>query len=395
MSQLRTDSLTSGAERNYRPADAGRYPCRGSGRLESLDGATSSVRRHANGRAVVILTNFDQVWSKQLLNNCNVGQRVLGQRSGSKLAARAQDHRVLPLGDRPRRTWEEAVVQWLEDRKHKKDYRNDVTKSRWLTPLLRGTYLDEIDWEVLDRIAKVKEGEGVAPATVNRYLALISAILRRAKTVWKWVDDVPATPTRAESEPIVRFLTPDQADRLIDELPLHLAEMARFAVATGLRAGNVVGIKWAQVDVARRLAWVNSDGSKNRKAIGVPLNAGALAVLDGQRGNLSESVFTCLGRPLKRCSTKAWYRTLERVGFDEPFRWHDWRHTWASWHAQSGTPQSVLQALGGWSSPEMVNRYAHLSTEHLAQYVENSSMNRTKSGTVESESDLEAVQLLD
>ena len=52
------------------------------------------------------------------------------------------------------------------------------------------------------------------------------------------------------------------------------------------------------------------------------------------------------------------------------FRWHDLRHTWASWHVQSGTPLNVLQELGAWESTEMVRRYAHLSSEHLAQYVE-------------------------
>ena len=46
------------------------------------------------------------------------------------------------------------------------------------------------------------------------------------------------------------------------------------------------------------------------------------------------------------------------------------RHTWASWHVQAGTPLHVLQELGGWESVEMVRRYAHLSTDHLAEYVE-------------------------
>jgi integrase len=61
--------------------------------------------------------------------------------------------------------------------------------------------------------------------------------------------------------------------------------------------------------------------------------------------------------------------TLKRVGI-ENFRWHDLRHTWASWHIQEGTPLHVLQELGGWSSPEMVQKYAHLSSEHLAQWVD-------------------------
>jgi len=53
------------------------------------------------------------------------------------------------------------------------------------------------------------------------------------------------------------------------------------------------------------------------------------------------------------------------------FRWHDLRHTWASWHVQAGTPLHVLQELGGWASPEMVQRYAHLSAAHLEDYANN------------------------
>lgn len=55
----------------------------------------------------------------------------------------------------------------------------------------------------------------------------------------------------------------------------------------------------------------------------------------------------------------------------ENFRWHDLRHTWASWHVQSGTPLNVLQELGGWESVEMVQRYAHLGRSHLAAYADN------------------------
>ena len=52
------------------------------------------------------------------------------------------------------------------------------------------------------------------------------------------------------------------------------------------------------------------------------------------------------------------------------FRFHDLRHTWASWHAMGGTPLSVLQELGGWHSPQMVQKYAHLSPAHLADAAE-------------------------
>ena len=78
-------------------------------------------------------------------------------------------------------------------------------------------------------------------------------------------------------------------------------------------------------------------------------------------------VFTYEGNPVKQVSTQAWYKALNRAGI-ESFRWHDLRHTWASWHVQNGTPLHVLQELGGWETPSMVRRYAHLAADHLAAY---------------------------
>lgn len=76
------------------------------------------------------------------------------------------------------------------------------------------------------------------------------------------------------------------------------------------------------------------------------------------------------GKPIAQASTTAWYKPLKRCGIED-FRWHDLRHTWASWHAQAGTPLFVLQELGGWESTEMVRRYAHLAIGHLAEYAGN------------------------
>ena len=59
---------------------------------------------------------------------------------------------------------------------------------------------------------------------------------------------------------------------------------------------------------------------------------------------------------------------MNRAGITN-FRWHDLRHTWASWHVQAGIPLHVLQELGGWQSVEMVKVYAHLAIQHLAAYV--------------------------
>lgn len=92
----------------------------------------------------------------------------------------------------------------------------------------------------------------------------------------------------------------------------------------------------------------------------------AMAVLDARLGTHPEFVFSYKNNPIQQCNTRAWTNALNRAGI-ENFRWHDLRHTWASWHVQNGTSLLELQQLGGWSSFEMVLRYAHLSGDHLRQ----------------------------
>ena len=101
----------------------------------------------------------------------------------------------------------------------------------------------------------------------------------------------------------------------------------------------------------------------------MPLNETALQVLRVQKGQHPVYVFTFRGQKVLQVSGAAWYRALERAGIED-FRWHDLRHTWASWHVQNGTPLHALQELGGWESSEMVRRYAHFSAEHLAPYAD-------------------------
>ena len=119
-------------------------------------------------------------------------------------------------------------------------------------------------------------------------------------------------------------------------------------------------------DMERGMAWIHADESKSRKAIVVPLNNDALNVLHRVRGTHPVYVFTYQGKPVARTTTKAWYAACKRAGI-ESFRWHDLRHTWASWHVQSGTSIQELMELGGWSCIEMVLRYAHFQSVMSSQ----------------------------
>ena len=282
---------------------------------------------------------------------------------------KSETWRVQKLGQQPKRIWQDAVVRWSKETAHKATHDEDIAKLRWLDKFLAGTELTAINRALIDRITEAKQAEGASNATVNRTLALLRAILRRCHRDWEWLDRAPSVRLLKEPTRRIRFLTQDQAMVLLRELPQHLRDMAAFALATGLRAANITGLCWEQVDLERKQAWVHPDQAKARRAIAVPLNEAAMEVLTRQKGNHFVRVFTYEGEPVNQVSTKAWYKALKRAGI-ENFRFHDLRHCWASWHVQNGTPLHVLQELGGWETPAMVRRYAHFAVGHLAAYAD-------------------------
>lgn len=281
---------------------------------------------------------------------------------------KAEAWRIQSLGEKPKHTWDEAGYKWLVETRHKATHADDKSKLRWLQQHLRGKLLCDIDRELISRIGQAKAMEASA-GTVNRHLALIRAILRRACHEWEWIDKVPRIRLYPEPKRRVRWLTPDQVKRLLEELTPHQQDLVLFALSTGLRQSNVVNLEWSQVDLERKTTWIHPDQAKARRAIHVPLNSVALAVLFRQVGKHPTRVFTFRGRPIAWANTRAWREALKRCGIED-FRWHDLRHTWASWLAQQGTPMNVLQELGGWESQEMVRRYAHLSKPQLLQHAE-------------------------
>lgn len=280
---------------------------------------------------------------------------------------KAEFWRTDQLGDKPRFRWQTAVNRWLLETEDKASHIDDLKIFRKLDEFLYDKFLDEIDRDCIQHFIEKRKGDGVANATINRALTLLRAVLRRAMRHWEWLDKVPHFAMLPEPKRRVRWLTKDEAKRLLDELPPHLEAMARFTLATGLRDRNVTQLEWSQVDFERQCAWIHADQTKAQKPIPVPLNKEAMDVLHSQLGRHKVYVFTFRGKPVFRANNHAWRNALARAGIKD-FRWHDLRHTWATWHVQKGTPLYVLQELGGWSSYEMVKRYAHFSVEHLAKY---------------------------
>lgn len=276
--------------------------------------------------------------------------------------------RAKKLGQRPEYSWEDAVVQWLKEKGHKASLQKDKEIFVWVDRFLRGKRLSAIDRPLLFRILETKAQQS-GRSTANRYMALVRSVLRRACEVWEWTERTPKVPMYSVDAKRTRWITAEEVQALLAQLPEHQADMMRFALATGLRQRNVCRLEWSAVDRERRCAWVHADQSKTRKAIAVPLNADAMAVLERWQGRHATYVFSYKDRPVWQVNTKAWRKAVERAGLRD-FRWHDLRHTWASQHAQAGTPLNVLQELGGWRSHEMVLRYSHLSAGHLLSHAE-------------------------
>jgi len=261
--------------------------------------------------------------------------------------------------------WQQAVIRYLEEFADKRSLFNDRDHLKKLDPYLRSLRLDAIDMTALQPyIRDRKSKDGVSNATVNRALEVVRRILNVAHQDWRWLRAVPKIRMLKEPRRRVRFLRREEADRLIAALPVHMKPIVQFALATGCRAGEIHGLEWSRVDLVRRVAWLDHGTTKSGEGRGIPLNADAVAALESTRGQHRRWCFTFAGQRIHQSST-AWDKAKQRAGIED-FRFHDLRHTWASWHVQSGTSLQELMELGGWRSYEMVLRYAHLAPEKLS-----------------------------
>ena len=228
--------------------------------------------------------------------------------------------------------------------------------------------MDRIDRNRVDQVKFARKAEGVSNGTVNRTLSLLRAVLRSAVHDWEWIERSPRVRLLPEAKGRVRYLSQAEAANLLRELPPHLADMARFSMLTGLRQRNVRELRWSQVDLDRGHVWIHAEDAKARKGIATPLTKEAAEILSAQVGRHPEFVFTYRGEPVRWVNNSGWKSALRRAGIQN-FRWHDLRHTWATMHMLAETPLHVLQQLGGWSSSQMTQRYAHLTPGYLASHV--------------------------
>lgn len=340
-----------------------------------------AYRLEPRGKKGTLWVRFTTPDGREVFRSARTTDRALAKEWASKL--HSESYRIARLGEKPRRLWTEAVAQWVGDHLHKRSLKKDQHNLRWLDPMLRDLYLDEVTADVLAEAAAKRKAEPrdkrrksdggthsdepTSQATVDKMLALVRSILRDAHKRG-WVASVPPiTLSPPANEDDFRWLTREEAMALHDELAEHLRAPFLFALATGWREQNVLRLEWSRVDLGRKVAWFKGSEAKGKRAVGAPLNRDALAILKGQAGKSKKWVFpNGDGEPYDRANNHGWQAAQRRAGI-APVRWHDLRHTWASWHVMAGTSLRSLMELGGWRNYKSVLRYAHLSPEHLAK----------------------------
>jgi len=277
------------------------------------------------------------------------------------------------LGDTPQYAFEQAAVRFLREYEGHKSYSTHVRHLAYWRVYLAGRAISSLTTHDIRDALPTHVAHSrptrrkVTSATRNRYLSTIRRMLNMCRE-WGWISSVPVLRPEREPKVRIRWLTQAEALRLISAISCDwLRDIAAFALSTGMRAGEILRLQWSDIDLSRSMAWVTADKAKSGHARGVPLNPQAVQIIKRRLGTHPQRVFTRNGSLLKRVDTSMFTRACEAADIDN-FRFHDLRHTWASWHVQAGTPLFVLKELGGWETLEMVKKYAHMDAGTLAQY---------------------------
>ena len=209
-----------------------------------------------------------------------------------------------------------------------------------------------------------------APGTVNQYLRTLSHAFSIAVNEWGWLDQNPLRRVRLLPEPRgrVRFLTDAERPRLLAACQAsrnqHLYPLVMLALATGARKMELLGLTWSQVDIGRSLMTFYE--TKNGEPRSIPLTGPAIDVIRAHAKVVRLDTPLVFPRQDGRRPVDvryAWYQALRQAEIDN-FRWHDLRHSAASYLAMNGASAMEIAEILGHKSLAMVKRYSHLSADH-------------------------------
>lgn len=230
-------------------------------------------------------------------------------------------------------------------------------------------------------------GEKRNPATVVRYMAALSHAFTVAVNEWQWLEDSPMRKVKKPKEPRgrVRFLSDDERNRLLaackQSLNSHLYPIVILALATGMRQGEILGLKWKDLDLNQGFLILNETKNDERRRI--PITGHVLETLKAY--SKVRQIGTDLIFPGKNLQKpidirSPWGNALNTAQIDN-FRFHDLRHSAASYLAMGGATLAEIAEVLGHKTLQMVKRYSHLSESHVSSVV--SKMNARIFGGIE------------
>jgi integrase len=302
-------------------------------------------------------------------------QGFLSRAEAQEALEKAREQALRPEAPRPvpvAMTFGQAVVRYLAAKVRKRSLEDDRRIARHLEAVFgKDTLLGDVTAAKVSeyraqRLGTRRGGQPLSAAAINRPLALLRHLLALAQDEWGVLATVPKIRLEREPQGRLRWLTPDEARALLEacraQKAARLADLVELALYTGLRQGELLGLTWAAVDRASGVLRVEVTKSGKRRV--VPLNGPADAVL-ARLGGGEGLVF---GTRSWDAFRDHWEAAVEAAGLED-LRFHDTRHTFASWAMQRGATLPELKDLLGHSSLAMVMRYAHLSPEHLRSAV--------------------------
>lgn len=254
-------------------------------------------------------------------------------------------------GRQPERLIADALEKWLTGHvPHLRSARQTRNHVRALLPYIHGRKLSEAD-EVWDEIKTAEIGK--AAATINHKGRILRQVTRAAWRQWKWTEH-PAVIALLPETPRERFLTTTEVEALALACDNDAAAAyVRLAAYTGIRRGHL--LRLTHHDVQGEYLRLDRT-SKTRTLQLVPLHPKVQAVAEALPLRIGD-------RQLR----EAWMKARKATGID--CRWHDLRHTCASWLAQADVPLHTIGEFLGHSSTAVTKRYAHLAPSHLMDAV--------------------------
>lgn len=218
-------------------------------------------------------------------------------------------------------------------------------------------------------------------STANRYLAALSKALSVAVKEWGWIDDSPmrkvSKPTEAPSRD--RYLSLEEKDRLLEACKQstnpYLFILVSLSILTAMRYSELIYLKWEDVDFSLRTITLRKTKNGDRRVI--PLVDSAASLFKQCPSYLSKVQGFIFNSPRKNnqsgvVSVRGAFERALKIANIKKFRWHDLRHTAASYLAMNGATQGELMAILGHRSPHMTRRYAHYSQDHIRKILEKS-----------------------